>query len=66
MPLVLQFPMKKASPEKSLERVLKDIWIAFSLLENAPILLGVKDILEHMKFGFINEKNTLTLEYLNE
>jgi len=46
------------------ELVLRDIWIAFSKLEHAPILLGVKDILEHMRFGFLKENNTLTLEYL--
>lgn len=44
---------------------LEGIYAAFSALENAPILLGVKDVLDQMKIGFKNKNNTLTLELIS-
>lgn len=44
------------------EGLLKNIWVAFTKVEEAPILLGVKDVLENMNFSFNKEKNEMILQ----
>ena len=46
------------------ELYLKEVWVAFSKLESTPILLGVKDVLEKMKFGFSSDESAISLELL--
>lgn len=47
------------------EILLDNVCVAFSKLESTPILIGVKDVLERMRFGFSKGEKAITLELLD-